>query len=110
MRYIYYIDGKKFTTDYYVNVPIYEISNPVENTPAFEDTLSGEKIWCLKGRCFHRLTGPVHVTDNGVEDFWLNGIYYPRIKEWIAFHPDPDLYFNAIGLNETDKVLWYLKN
>jgi hypothetical protein len=111
MRFIYYIDGEKFTTNNYDEVPIYEISFLDENTPALEDLKTGHKRWCFKGRILHRLTGPAHIADNGVEDFWLNGIYYRRIKEWIKVHPNPDLYFDAIGIKtETDKVIWYLQN
>jgi hypothetical protein len=102
---------KNFTTDYYVNVPIYEISNPVENTPAFEDTLSGEKIWCLKEFIHHRLTGPARIRSNETYEFWLDGKHYSTVKEWINVHPNPDLYFNAIGIfTETDKILWFLQN
>jgi hypothetical protein len=111
MRYIYYVNGKKFTTDFYYRVPWGEVSSYSENTPAYEDTLTGEKLWCLKGIIYHRLTGPAFIRGDGSIEFYLNDKRYENVKEWINNHPNPDLYFNAIGVfTETDKILWYLKN
>jgi hypothetical protein len=108
---IYYIDGEKFTSDNSDEISIRKISSPNENTPAWENTKTGEKLWCEKGFIWHRLTGPAEITSDGREEFWLDKKYYETVKEWINNHPNPDLYFNAIGiLTETDKVLWYLKN
>jgi hypothetical protein len=110
MRYVYYIDNEKYTTENYDEVPIYEISSPDENTPVFENLITGQKLWCLKGFIWHRLTGPALIECNGFEEFYLNDKKYYYVREWINNHPNPDLYFDAIGLNETDKILWYLKN
>jgi hypothetical protein len=109
MRYIYYIDGKKFTTYDFWNIPWDVISFPNENTPAYEDTLTDEKSW-FKERSFHRLTGPAYISPEGNKYFYLNGVSYETIKEWISDHPNPDLYFDALGMNETDKILWFLQN
>jgi hypothetical protein len=110
MRYIYYIDGEKFTTDNYYDIPRYKISSPDEQTPALENILTGKKFWCLKSWQNHRLTGPAIINKDGHERFYLNGIYYPTIREWINEHPNPDMYFDALGMNETDKILWFLQN
>jgi hypothetical protein len=111
MTYIYYIDGEKFTTNKLGNIPDTYVCSPDEQTPAWENTLNGLKYWCLKGRIFHRLTAPAVIRSDGLEQFWLNGKHYNNIREWIKDHPNPDLYFDAIGLKtETDKVLWYLQN
>jgi hypothetical protein len=111
MTYVYYIDGEKFTTDGYDNIPFDNISSPDEETPAYEDLSDGFKAWCLKGRILHRLTGPAYILRNGIEQYFLNGKDYDNVHDWIKDHPNPDLYFNAIGIfTETDKVLWFLQN
>jgi hypothetical protein len=109
MTYVYYVDGEKFTTDNYDDIPWDDISSPNENTPAFEDLSTGEKIWCEKGYRWHRLTGPAYF-DNDRFCFWLNDKEYENIEEWIKDHPNPDLYFDVLGLNETERVLWFLQN
>jgi hypothetical protein len=109
-RYIYYVDGEKFTTNEYFNIPIDFISSPNENTPAFEDIYYCEKIWCEKDWIIHRLTGPAFIDSNGTKNYYLNGKPYFKIQNWLKEHPNPDMYFDAIGLNETDRVLYFLKN
>jgi hypothetical protein len=111
IRYIYYIDGERFTTDDRGEVLNDYVSSPDEDTPAFENLLLGFKVWCLKGLILHRLTGPARILSDGSYTFCLNGNYYKTVKEWIKDHPNPDLYFNTIGiLTETDKILWFLQN
>jgi hypothetical protein len=110
MNYVYYIDGIKFTTDKFGNIPDTYVSSPDENTPAWENTLNGLKYWCLKGRIFHRLTGPAIIYSDGNKWYFLNDKIYENVHAWLKDHPNPDLYFDAIGLSETDKVLWYLQN
>jgi hypothetical protein len=63
-----------------------------------------------KGGKHHCLIGPARIFSTGDIWFYLNGRYYENIKEWIKDHPNPDLYFDAIGLNATDKILWFLQN
>jgi hypothetical protein len=110
MRYIYYIDGEKFTTENKNSISFKDISSLNESTPAFEDLSTGHKIWMLKGRIRHRLTGPANKNYHSKE-FYLNGKFYQNAKSWLKDHPNPDLYFNAIGVfTETDKILWYLQN
>jgi hypothetical protein len=110
-QYIYYIDGKKYTTENYDNIDFYEISSINEQTPAYENVITGKKIWCEKRFKLHRLIGPAEIHDNGTENYYLNGkCYYSNINYWLTEHPNPDLYFDAIGLNEPDKGLWYLQN
>jgi hypothetical protein len=110
MTYIYFIDGQKFITNNHDEIPHYEFSSPNENTPALEYIEIGFKLWCEKGHIRHRLTGPARIWNTGDYDFWLNDIPYINVREWINNHPNPDLYFDAIGLNETERVLWFLKN
>jgi hypothetical protein len=111
MKFIYYVDGKKYTTDNADDIYWRWISSPNEDTPAFENTQTGEKYWCNKWWIYHRLSGPVYIWSNGKEGFWLNDKHYDNIKEWIKDHPNPDFYFHKIGVfTETDKILWYLKN
>jgi hypothetical protein len=110
MFYVYYVDGKKFTTDTFDKIPKNNISSPNENIPAIEDRNTKYKEWCDKGNIIHRLTGPAIIHANGSEWFYLNNIFYENIRDWINNHPNPDLYFDAIGLTETDRVLWFLQN
>jgi hypothetical protein len=110
MRYIYYIDGQKFITNNHDEIPHYEFSSPNENTPAYENLKTGQKLWCLKGYRWHRLTGPALIHRTGC-DYWIEGEYYETVKEWLTDHPNPDLYFHNIGVfTETDKILWFLQN
>jgi hypothetical protein len=110
MRYIYYIDDEKFTTDDKNEIPWEEISSPNEDTPAIQQLNSKYKLWCKKGFIGHRLTGVALIRTDGTEYFYLNDKRYENIKEWINNHPNPDLYFDALGMTETDKVLWFLQN
>jgi hypothetical protein len=110
MTYVYYIDGKKYTTNNFYKIPLDNISSLNENTPAFENLLNGYRFWCSKDRILHRLTGTALIYHDKSEYFYLNDKSYVNIKEWINNHPNPDLYFDAIGLNETDKILWLLQN
>jgi hypothetical protein len=111
MRYVYYIDGEKYITDYSNRIPLLEISSPNEQIPAFENLATGFRMWCLKGNIYHRLTGPARIWLDGRVWFCLNDKRYENVKEWIKDHPEPDLYFNAIGVfTETDKILWHLQN
>jgi hypothetical protein len=109
MTYIYFIDKKKFTTNKYGEIPWKDISSLDENAPAYEST-SGTKLWCKKGRILHRLIGPAYISRNGIEQYFLNGKDYDNVHDWIKDHPNPDIYFDAIGLNETERVLWFLQN
>jgi hypothetical protein len=111
MKYIYYIDGEKFTTDNINDIPWEELSSPNEKTPAFENLENDHKRWYNIGGIHHRLTGPAVITGDKKEQFWLYDKRYYTVKEWINEHPNPDLYFDAIGVfTETDKVLWFLQN
>jgi hypothetical protein len=108
-NYVYYVDGKRFTTNNYDEIPWDDISSPDENTPAFIDTMLCRNVWYLKGKVYHRLTGKIF--DGHDEYFYLNDKYYENVHDWLKEHPNPDLYFHKIGIfTETDKVLWYLKN
>jgi hypothetical protein len=107
--FVYYIDGERFTT---VNVKLINfniVSSPNDDIPAFEDLSDGYKSWFLKEVVWHRLTGPARIYSDGIKEFYLYGRYYPTIRAWIKDHPNPDLYFNALGMSETDKILWYLQ-
>jgi hypothetical protein len=109
--YIYYIDGKKFTTDDFHDIPIDDISSPDNQIPGYEDLLRNIKIWLEKGEIKHRLIGPAIIVTNKKEIYYINDKKYENVKEWIKDHPNPDLYFNANGIfTEIGKVLWFLKN
>jgi hypothetical protein len=103
-RYFFCIDGKEFKFEK-------QGVNPSDDdTPVFENISYWEKVWS-ENCCWHRLTGPAYIRSDGREEFWLNDKKYHNIKEWINEHPNPDLYFNAIGVfTETDKILWFLQN
>jgi hypothetical protein len=107
---VYYIDGEKYPTNDWNKIPWKDVSSLDENTPAWESITTKSKLWCRKGRILHRLTGPAYISRNGIEQFYLNGKYYETVHDWLKDHPNPDLYFDAIGMNETDKVLWFLQN
>ncbi len=111
MKIFYYVNGKNFITNDLDEIPWGKISSPNENIPAFEDLETGEKLWCKKGIIYHRLTGPAFIRGDGSIEFYLNDKNYNNAREWINDHPNPDLYFDAIGLKtETDKILWFLQN
>jgi hypothetical protein len=93
--FIYYIDKVKFVIDDYNKIPFNEISSPDEQTPAYENLTTGEKVWCLKGDFWHRLTGPTRIWPDGKEDFCLNGKRYYNIKEWLKDHPNQDNAFQV---------------
>jgi hypothetical protein len=92
-RYVYFIDGEKYKTNNYVDIPLYDISSPDENTPAFENLEIGRKIWCEKDWKLHRLTGPAIIDKDGKERFYLNGLYYENIHDWLKDHPNQDNTF-----------------
>jgi hypothetical protein len=108
--FVYYIDGKRYTTNDYDSIPWLEFSSPDENTPALENLKTGFKVWCKRGSIYHRLTGPAKIWSDGTEKFCLNDKKYDNVKDWLKDHPNPELYFDAIGLNETERVLWFLQN
>jgi hypothetical protein len=108
--FVYYIDGQKFAIHDYNKIPWMEISSPDEQTPAYENLLTGYKEWVEKGHRYHRLTGPARIHPDETVVFWLNDKYYENVNEWITEHPNPDLYFDVLGMNETERVLWFLKN
>jgi hypothetical protein len=94
--FVYYIDGKKFTTKKINKIPDNVISTPDENTPALENLLNGFKIWCLKGDIFHRLNGPAVIRSDGTKEFYLNGKYYGKnIHDWLKHHPNQDNTFQV---------------
>jgi hypothetical protein len=108
---IYYVDGKKFVTKIYDDIPWLDISSPDENTPAYENKITGDRVWCMINLIRHRLTGPARMYSDGTEEFYLNGKCYENVKDWLKDHPNPNLYFHNIGVfTETDKVLWFLQN
>jgi hypothetical protein len=93
MKFIYYVDGEKFTTDVWDEIPWDEMSSLDENTPAWEDLTDGSKEWCKKGRIWHRLTGPALIDFDGTEYFWLNGKEYKNFQAWLNAHPNQDNAF-----------------
>jgi hypothetical protein len=110
MKYIYYIDGEKFTTNKRNKVPDY-ISSPDDNTPALVLTETGHKEWRNSYFKIHRLIGPAIIIPNiQKEYFCLNNKHYENVNEWLKDHPNPDLYFDALGMTATDRILWFLQN
>ncbi len=95
MKYIYYIDGEKFTNDNANEIPFREISSPNEQTPTFEDLETGHKFWCLKGWYWHRLTGPARIWPDGSYSFWLNDHAYKNVNDWLKEHPNQDNTFQV---------------
>jgi hypothetical protein len=95
MKYIYYINGEKFTSDNVDEIPFYKISSLDENTPAFENIRTGHRFWCLKGDKWHRLNGPAYICPDGKEDFYLNDKHYENIQEWLRNHPIQDNAFQV---------------
>jgi hypothetical protein len=92
---IYYIDGEKYIAKKYENIPIYKISSPNENTPAYENLESGYKFWCKKGDINHRLTGPSSIWPDGYLEYWLNGKKYENVNDWLKHHPNKDNAFQV---------------
>jgi hypothetical protein len=93
MNYIYYVDGKKYTTDNEDDIPWLDISSPDEEIPAYENLETGEKLWCKKGWQFHRLTGPARIWPDGSYSFRLNDKLYENIQDWLKDHPNQDETF-----------------
>lgn len=40
---------------------------------------SGRKIWLKDGK-LHRIDGPALIYEDGIEEYWLNGIWYPNVN------------------------------
>jgi hypothetical protein len=95
MTYRYYVNGEKFTTDDPNDMPLYEISSPDENTPAFEDLESSHKVWCEKDYIWHRLTGPAVIWPNEKYSFCLNNKIYDNVHDWLKDHPIQDNAFQV---------------
>jgi hypothetical protein len=96
MNFIYYVDGEKFTTDDWDEIPYDKISSPNEETPAIEYLTDGySKEWCKKGRIWHRLTGPALIDFDGTEYFWLNGKEYKNFQAWLKAHPNKTNIFQV---------------
>jgi hypothetical protein len=95
MTYVYYIDGEKFIDENYefYNNNFLLMSSPNEETPAFEELEIGYKFWCLKGFIWHRLTGPAFIDYFGNYNFYLNGIYYKNLNDWLKDNPNQDNTF-----------------
>jgi hypothetical protein len=93
--FIYYVDGEKFTSDNFHEIPWGEISSPDEQTPAYEDLLNGYRSWVKKGGDFHRLTGPARTWIEGDVQFWLNGIDYINVYDWLKEHPNKSEAFHV---------------
>jgi hypothetical protein len=110
MKYIYYIDGEKFKTYNYKEIPQYYISSPDENTPACQNLETGYKLWYQIDKVLHRLTGPARICSDVFKEFYLNGKKYENVNDWLKDHPNPDLYFDTLGMNEADRILWFLQN
>jgi hypothetical protein len=111
MTYIYYIDGTKHLVEIRnKKIPWKEISSPDEYTPALEDLSDGYKFYCEINEQIHRLTGPAEIYPNKRLLYGLNGRVFNNVNDWLKHHPNPELYFDAIGLSETDKILWFLQN
>jgi hypothetical protein len=94
LRYIYYIDGEKLSTDS-EDIPWNEISSPDEQTPAYENQTIGGRIWCIKGYVWHRLVGPAVILEDGTYQFWLNGLYYENVHDWLKSHPNQSCAFQV---------------
>jgi hypothetical protein len=88
MTYIYYNNNKKYKTKEGYKIPFDKISSPNEETPAYEDLESGEKLWSEKGRIWHRLTGPAIIRPDGSNEFYLNGKNYENVQDWLKEHPN----------------------
>jgi hypothetical protein len=86
--YIYYIDGQKFTTENYDDIPWDDFSSPDEETPALENQAEKEKVWCEKGFIWHRLMGPAYIDNDEFYRFWLNDKEYDNIHDWLKDHPN----------------------
>jgi hypothetical protein len=92
--FVYYIDGKKYITDNYRDIPYAIISSPNDDIPAFENLGTGNKIWMKKERKWHRLTGPAIIfTDD--KWFCLNDKKYANINDWFKEHPNQDNTFQV---------------
>jgi hypothetical protein len=98
---IYWIDNNRYSTNDYSSIPFDEISSPNEQTPAYENTLTGNKCWYNKGGIPHRLTGPAVIGSNKTYEFWLNGKLYHTVQDWLNAHPDQSVNF------QTNMLMFY---
>jgi hypothetical protein len=82
--FIFYIDGRKLVSDNYEDILWGFISSPDENTPAFEDLTTNEKLWCEKGFIMHRLDGPARLWSDETMLFYINDkCYFSNIHDWL---------------------------
>jgi hypothetical protein len=94
MLIVYYVNGNKFTTDELSKIPWNDISSLNKHTPAYENKITGDRIWCMKNLIRHRLTGPAIFRSNHKE-FWINGKFYYNIHDWLKDHPNQNETFKT---------------
>ncbi len=130
-KFTYWTKNGKFETENWDSILFEELHSPNNDTPALIDQF-GNKFYCCNGVYHREKDLPALEYENGKKEWYYNGnqhrlsgpwldneedtIYclygksYYNINSWLKNHPDPDIYFDAIGMNETERVLWYLKN
>lgn len=94
MMYRYTTKQGLFETNYKFKIPWDELHS-LNDEPAFEDLSIGSKGWCFEGK-WHRETGPAKTWANGTYSFWLNGIWYENINDWLEHHPNQDKAFQVM--------------
>jgi hypothetical protein len=102
-RFVYYIDGKKFTTENCDEIPFDDISSPNVNTPALKNSSNEYEVWCKKGYVWHRLLGPAAINSIGEKFYYLNGKRYNNIQDWLKEHPNQDENFKKEMIDKYEK-------
>jgi hypothetical protein len=84
---IYYTKHGKFETLDILDISFEDLHSVDDNTPSYYCDSSNDKCFSQNG-LFHRLNGPAQIFGNIQNRFWLNGIYYESIHDWLNDHPN----------------------
>jgi hypothetical protein len=98
-QFVYFINNQKVETDDFDSIPFDKISSPNEHIPGFQDNKTLHQTWTKENQVLHRLTGPAIFYSNGVNEFWLNGIYFETVNAWLDEHPNQDESFKKEMIN-----------
>jgi hypothetical protein len=92
MDIIYWTKKGRFETNDVDNIPWNELHSPNDLLPAYVYYPNNYKEWRSNAKK-HRLTGPAIINPNGKIIFYLDGIKYNSLEEWLSIHPNQSQIF-----------------
>lgn len=91
-EFTYYTKEGKFETNEIRTIPWKKLHSD-NDIPAFV-SFDGYKHWYLEGK-LHRENGPAITWSNGTLLFYLYGIEYENVNDWLRNHPNQDKVFQV---------------